>query len=115
MDFDYKIFGQTIPNSSGSAKIYRNINKVEIFLHPNKCTDCGAFFNNIEGQMIDVLNHEVQESLMVKIMLDDTNTYKKEWYDKTARKIGGEQYKHKCRRSWFIVNNLILDGNGYIR
>lgn len=115
MDFDYKIFGNILPNANASAKIFYTKNKADIFLHPSKCTDCGAFYDDIEHQTISSLNHEVQEIIVFDIIVGDIGEYKRKWFDETSSKLNRKIFKHKCRRSWFIVNNKLLADSGYVK
>ena len=117
MDFDYKIFGNVRENANASAFIYHNINKSEIFLHPAKCRKCKGFYDNIEEQIIEGLNHEVQESIVLDILARDIGKYENKWFDETCGKKDYTEYQHSCKglRGYFMPYSMTIYNSGYFR
>lgn len=117
MDFDYKIFGREIHDANASAFISYIKDESQIFLHPVKCDKCHKFFDEIEDQIITGINHEVQESLIFKILLNSIGDYKNEWFDGMCMKNYSIQYHHSCKgiRGFFLPHNRTSKNSGYFR
>lgn len=117
MDYDYKIFRRDINNAGASAVVYYLIDKTEVFLHPVKCTKCHKFFDGVEYQTIIGINHEVQESLVLDILMKERGEYENNWFDKTCQKSNGIDHEHQCKgiRGFFLPHRETLHGSGYFR
>ena len=117
MDFDYKIFRHDINNANASAFVYYHIDKTEVFLHPLKCPKWHKFFDSVEYQTIIGINHEVQESLVLDILMKERGEYENNWFDKTCRKSDGIDHQHSCKgiRGFFLPHHEVLQDSGYFR